>query len=102
MENNENIDTNKIIIEELEKELDIAKKYIEENNRKAEHWNEIIDSLKNESEAKLRETREYYEKIINDLDNEKMELERKLQAIEGSRSYKMIRKIKGMLGDKNE
>ena len=67
-----------------------------------QHWKGIIDSLKNESEAKLRETREHYQKIINDLDKEKVELERKLQAIEGSRSYKMIRKIKGMLGDKNE
>lgn len=95
----DNIDTKSILIEELEKELNIVREnIIKLNDEAAEYKKQVLD----EANEKIRETREYYENIINNLDKEKNEIARKLEAIECSRSYKITRKIKRILGDKNE
>lgn len=76
----ENIDEKDILIEELEKELDIVRKNIT-----------VIQNSKDENLIKVQE-----------LERERNEIARKLEAIECSRSYKLIRKIKKILGGKDE
>lgn len=95
----ENIDTKSILIEELEKELNIVRENLIKLSDETEEYKK---QLLNETDEKLRETREYYQNIIEKLDEEKQEIARKLEAIECSRSYKITKKIKRILGGKNE
>ncbi|MBR2240721.1 MAG: hypothetical protein IJ890_05030 [Clostridia bacterium] len=98
MENNENIDTNSILIEELEAELDLTRNNLLKKQHIIEEREKIIEDLKKQNELQ----KEYYQNIINNIDAEKNELLKKLESIECSRSYKIVKKVKGLLGGKNE
>ena len=92
MENSEVIDTNSILIKELESELEIIRNNMIDKNNKLEE---------NEKEIKcLKEKIESNEKIVAELYKEKEDLQRKIESIECSRTYKAIRKIKRVLGGK--
>lgn len=92
MENNETIDTKSIIIEELELELNLTRENLIEKSNKLEECENIIASLKKQNESN--------EKKINELNSEIEKMQNKLQLIENSRSYKVVKKIKKILGDK--
>lgn len=77
------VDRNKLIIDELESELELVKKILREKN-------DIIEDKKKDEENLRNE--------INKLCDENQKIYNELEAIKNSRSYKLTQKVKRVLG----